>query len=162
MTKFTDVIIKREIWADRRARVVARSKGRILTWRFFSPKRGNTVTKLKLQFKKTQSFSDNILKSNLSKVIETTDFRKEPKISKKVKFIQGFAQTKFKGEIIRARSKTASISIDKQVLVDEAIDNLYERLAQIAGLAYDKNEGKVVAENNNLSIRTGIVYYTAK
>lgn len=157
------ITIKREIWKGK-ARIVARKNGKIFNSKPFSPKRGFTLSRLRDQFKRTNSFDKDISVNinSFTNVIEHTDTRKVPMKPGKGRKFQGFARALVNGQLIEARSQNRFNDESKKSAIDEAVRNLMARIADALGLAYDENEGLKIIEEQKIQIKTGIIFYTKK
>ncbi len=156
------VNIKRENWKGK-FRVVAREKGKLITWGKWSRK--FTIGKATSIFKQNNTFRKDLVRTRLKNVSEVIDFSDSPvkPSADRSMFFQYFIEGFDKKNNIRvsARSRQFLVGERKEVLRDEALQNFYKIYAQKRGQEYDSDIGKKLFEDANASItRQGFVYYT--
>ena len=152
--------IKRENWAGK-LRVVARRDGKLVTWKPFSPKKGQTVKLLKAQFRKSKSFDKDVSRFELVNVVEITDLRKDVSPPRGKKF-QGYAEGIVNSTLIQARSQNKDPGESFKDAIMEALESLYERIAQALDLTYDAEKGLKAVQQRKIMVRTGIIHYSPR
>lgn len=156
------VNIKRENW-NHKFRVVAREKGKIITWAKWSQRFNNDAAAR--IFKRNNTFSETRKRTKLTKVSEIVDFSDKPvkPSADRTMMFQYFVEGIDRKRNIKivARSRQHPVGEKASILMDEAFNNFYERYAQARGQAYDAEIGQKLFEEANASItRQGFVYYT--
>lgn len=174
-----DSMIKRERWGgielrDAKGKLISRSpvklnvvarddKGRIITWKRWTPKIPIDEDRRRFKSSGNISFIKDVTADTLKNVIEVSDFSDRPSSRRKPRTgnYQYVIKGRVEGKSITARSRNHDHTFPVNRARDEALTSFYERLAQSFGLDYDEDEGRQLANQlgKTLIIREGVVYY---
>lgn len=167
------VNIKVETWKikgkNRRIVTSRGDDGRILAWRGWSPKSFNLNSAEKL-FKKNKTFNPKIKKSELTKFVEVIDERivvKNDRIVSIPSIRKGIVLYEIKAELgsekYYARSKKGTTDTNKNILRDEAYENLWRQIAGDFGFNYDDfDEVREMYVDDINILKERLVYYNEK
>jgi len=161
----TQAIIKKEKWKNKTVVTARDEKDKLLAWTVHDKK--ISLRSRKIKFNRDNTFNKDEHHHTLTKVVEITDYKDNPKITSD--YFQYIITAKLRKSqygkplIISARSgqfpKGTKISIAKE----EAEEIYYHRLSQALGFGYDDADVITqLVENESdfvISRKEGIVWY---
>lgn len=153
------MVLRRENWNGRFV-VTVRDKGKIVSWRLWSPKTF-TLKDAASKFNQDKTFTEGVRKQQLTNVVEIIDTRKQPR---KGKFFQYIFVGKIKvgGRVVDVTGRSDQVPMGTRITGprEQARERFFNAISSVLFSTSDPRLGMEALDNNKVfDVEEGTIVY---